>query len=285
MSNGAANAPASAARGALSTSRAALMRALAHERAKQGAPMTTTTNTETTTTTTSKAKVADRYAALAAHAAALPGIAFTPAKRPTAKDCADLSEMIAKYEAGLAEVIEMAAAAPVVEAAPVAPRAALVEALATLDAVDGGTSAAVLTAPATERDEARSKFFNATKATKAHAYALLAAATGDGDRRALLRAKLAELPEAIRAGACKIAMTLVVAGGSMHDDLKAVHDEQPAVEVKRGRTGGSRNEWTISVYKTETAYVRLPVDMRCKEVTVKRAVIDGVEVLVVVPHK
>jgi len=176
----------------------------------------------------------------------------------------------------------MAKAAPVAEAAP---RSALVEALATLDAVDGGTSAAVLTAPANERDEARAKFFGAKKATKAHGFALLAAATADGDRRSLLRAKLADLPEEIRAGACKIAMTLVVAGGSMHDDLKAVHDEQPAVEVKRGRTGGSRNEWTISVYKTETAYVRLPVDMRCKEVTVKRAVIDGVEVLVVVPHK
>jgi hypothetical protein len=197
--------------------------------------MMTTNNTETTTTTASKTKVADRYHALVMHAYTLPEFTFTKTKKPTAKDCDELSEAIAKYEAGLAGVIEMAKAAPVAEAAP---RSALVEALATLDAVDGGTSAAVLTAPANERDEARAKFFGAKKATKAHAYALLAAATGDGDRRALLRAKLAELPEAIRAGACRIATTLVVAGGSMHDDLKAVHDEQPAPTTA---TGGGRS--------------------------------------------
>jgi hypothetical protein len=222
--------------------------------------MTTTNNTGTTTTTASKAKVTDRYHALVMHAYTLPEFTFTKAKKPTSKDCDELSEAIARYEAGLAEVIEMATAAPVVEAAPVAPRAALVEALATLDAVDGGTSAATLTAPTTERDEARSKFFNATKATKAHAYALLAAATGDGDRRAMLRAKLAELPEAIRAGACRIATTLVVAGGSMHDDLKAVHDEQPSTSTSTRRTSSSADR-TCNVSRSNgrrLVYVHLP---------------------------
>lgn len=209
--------------------------------------MTTTTNTETTTTTASKTKVADRYHALVMHAYTLPEFTFTKSKKPTSKDCDELSEAIAKYEAGLAEVIEMSKAAPVVEAAPVAPRAALVDALATLDAVDGGASAAVLTAPQTARDEARAKFFGATKATKAHAYALLAAATGDGDRRALLRSKLAELPEAVRAGACRIAMTLVVSGGSMHDDLKALHDEQRSFASSSSSRSSSRDNGTIKV--------------------------------------
>jgi hypothetical protein len=195
----------------------------------------------TTTTTTAKNKVSDRYAALAAHANLLPGFSFATAKRPTAKDCDELSEAIAKHEAGLAEVIEMATAAPVVEAAPVAPRAALVEALATLDAVDGGTSAAVLTAPAkdrarieqekkeAEREEAHAKFYDATKATSAHAYALMSAGTKDGNRLENMRARLETFPEAIRQGACKLAMSKVGSSSvDFRDDLKKLHDESPA---------------------------------------------------------
>jgi len=203
--------------------------------------MTTTTNTETTTmTTASKAKVTDRYHALVTHAHTLPEFTFEKSKKPTSKDCDELSEAIAKYEAGLADVIEMAKAAPVVEAVPTLP-VDDVDSLA--DTVDSGTPVAA-TVPPTERDEARAKFFNATKATKAHGYRLLAAATGDGSRRDSLRAALAELPEGIRAGACKIAMSLVVAGGSMQDDLKAVHDEQPtpvATSAAGGKGGAKRD--------------------------------------------
>lgn len=239
--------------------------------------MTTTNNTETTTTTASKAKVTDRYHALVMHAYTLPEFTFTKAKKPTSKDCDELSEAIAKYEAGLAEVIEMATAAPVVEAAPVAPRAALVEALATLDAIDGGASADALTAPATERDEARAKFFGANKATKAHGYRLLAAATGDGNRRDSLRAALAELPEGIRAGACKIAMSLVVAGGSMHDDLMAVHDEQPAptTTTGSGRSLGDGERLCTVSKPGGRAVVHLTLPEQFRSVDKVRVVIAG----------
>ena len=201
---------------------------------------------------TTKTKVADRYAMLAA-AATADGLAFEVAKRPTAKDCEALSVLIDSHRADLSFVAsdEQTARMDALAAAENSPPAptpvgALVDALETLDALDGGTSAAVLrkgsaderaAAIEAKRNEARRRFETATKATTAHGYALIAAATADGDRMTNLRAKLAEMPEQVRAGACKLAADkLVQPGSAMQSDLRALFDEQPTVErAKAGR--------------------------------------------------
>lgn len=210
---------------------------------------------------TTKTKVADRYAMLAA-AATADGLAFEAAKRPTAKDCEALSVLIDSHRAGLSFVAsdEQTARMDALAAAENSPPAptpvgALVEALETLDALDGGTSAAVLRKGSAEeraaaieakRAEARRRFDTATKATTAHGYALIGAATNDGNRLDNMRAKLAELPEAVRAGACKLAATkLVQPGSQLQADLRALYDEQPKQEKikpskeKKERIGGT----------------------------------------------
>jgi hypothetical protein len=240
--------------------------------------MTTTNNTETTTATT-KTKVADRYHALVMHAYTLPEFTFTRSKKPTTKDCDELSEAIAKYEAGLADVIEMAKAAPSVEAAPVitALPSNVVDALAnpaTLDQSGADVTEKPLTSKEEQREEARAKFYNATKATKAHAYAVLAAATNDGDRRALIRAKLEELPEVIRAGTCKIAMTLVPSGSTMHEDIKFVHDEQPAGMVGPRIPGVRSLSTETSVRKNGYVHVFVGEGVDAAFV-ISKSVVDG----------
>lgn len=229
-------------------------------------------------TTKNIAKVADRYAALAAIAQTLDGVAFTPAKKPTTKDCEELSATIDAHRAALAvnvafdesddvepEAVDVFTHAAVAVAAPtpVEDRAAAIEA---------------------KRAEARRRFETATKATTAHGYALIAAATADGDRMENLRAKLAEMPEAVRAGACRLAAEkLVQPGSTMQRDLRALYDEQPIATKQTSERGvQDRNEWTVKVHK-RFAYVRLHRDMKSDKVTIKKMVVDGRVALVVFP--
>jgi hypothetical protein len=241
--------------------------------------------------TTKTTKIADRYAALAAIAQTLDGVAFTPSKKPTTKDCDDLSAMIDAHRAALAAVEDVENEAPL--ATPVG---ALVEALETLDALDGGTSAAVFrkdnvderaAAIEAKRADARRRFETATKATTAHGYALIAAATADGDRMENLRAKLVEMPEAVRAGACRLAAEkLVQPGSSMQSDLRALFNEQPVAErVKTGRGAKTIDEVKVGRIGAGAQIVIRSVDLKSKIGTmfkIERSISNGKIVITLV---
>lgn len=248
--------------------------------------------------TTKTTKIADRYAALVA-AATSDGVAFEAAKRPTSKDCEELSAKIDAHRASLAAAAEepKAKRTPDEIIASWKENAkddmtfdAVVgmvdESISAVDADDIAPTPAEERAAAIEakRVEARRRFETATRATTAHGYALIAAATADGDRMTNLRARLAEMPEAVRASACKLAAEkLVQSGSTMQKDLRSLYDEQP-IAAKGSTTRGSedRNEWTVKVHK-RFAYVRLHKDMKSEKVTIKKMVIDGRTALVVFP--
>lgn len=187
------------------------------------------------TTTKSPIKVANRYAALV-DAASEDGLSFDRAKRPTMRDCEELSALIDAHRAARkdedtrsASVDEQANEQECVANIEVEQKACISERLSSIEE---------------KRAEARRKFETATKASTAHGYALIAAASKDGDRMANMRAKLAELPEAVRAGACKLAASkLVPPGSKMQSDLRALFDEQPVAsrETKKSTDKKPKN--------------------------------------------
>ena len=182
--------------------------------------------------TTKTTKIADRYAALVAIAQTLDGVAFTAAKKPTAKDCEELSTMIDAHRSTLSVVEndDDVTSDPVDEVASMTNEDVIDDVVPT--PVD--ERAAAIEA---KRADARRRFETATKATTAHGYALISAATNDGDRMNNMRIKLAEMPEGIRAQACRLAADkLVQPGSSIHEALRALYNEQPVTErVKTGR--------------------------------------------------
>lgn len=216
--------------------------------------------------TTKTTKIADRYAALVLVAKS-EGVKFDEAKRPVKFDCDELSAAIDAHRAALAVTVafdegddegeDASDAVADVAPTPAEERAAAIEA---------------------KRADARRRFETATKATTAHGYALIAAATADGDRMMNLRAKLAEMPEAVRAGACRLAAEkLVQPGSTMQRDLRVLHDEQPATERKA--TGGrsvANGERLCTVSKPGgRAVLHLTLPEAFRAVDKVRVVVDG----------
>lgn len=221
--------------------------------------------------TTKTTKIADRYAALAAIAQTLDGVAFTPAKKPTTKDCEELSTMIEAHRSALA-VVENDD--DVTSDAVDKPASTMSE-----DVVDdvlltsADERAAAIEA---KRADARRRFETATKATAAHGYALISAATCDGSRMDNMRAKLAEFPEAVRAGACRLAAEkLVQPGSKIQGDLRALYNEQPiaakVATAKRTSVSGSKElkVWRSKSGSSATISISLPESFKgCEHVVV-----------------
>lgn len=226
-------------------------------------------------TTTKTTKIADRYAALASIAQTLDGVAFTPAKKPTAKDCEELSAMIDAHRAALAVTAAVDESGDEDSDAPeaIAPKT---EAAAAVD-----ERAAAIDA---KRAEARRRFETATKATTAHGYALIAAATADGNRMENLRAKLAEMPEAVRAGACRLAAEkLVQPGSTMQTDLRALYDEQPKQE--RLKVGGAKRSLADETAVRKNGYAHIFVGEGVDATfSVVRTVVNGKIVFTLTQH-
>ena len=228
---------------------------------------------------TTKTKVADRYAALAAIAQTLDGVAFTPSKKPTTKDCEELSAIIDAHRSTLAIVVldDDVTSDAVDEVASMTNEDVLDYVAPT--SVD--ERAAAIEA---KRADARRRFETATKATTAHGYALISAATNDGDRMSNMRAKLAEMPEGIRAQACKLAADkLVQPGSSIHEALRALYSEQPKQE--RAKAGGVKRSLADETAVRKNGYAHIFVGEGVDATfSVVRTIVNGKIVFTITQH-
>lgn len=248
----------------------------------------TTSNEQASTSTSAPRKIAARYAALVDVANKIPGVEFEPVKRPTAKDCEELAEFIEREKQSLASRVEVAAEDARAEKATVLEpqaNAALDDNKVTVSVDASGKvldayKALVEKQAKVERlrREAHKAFFSAEKATSGHAHALLRhAAEGGADRVGAMRSFLAQLPECIRAETCRIAFKRIVQSGPLHDEIKALCDEQPATDRNKTRTRGAADASRVcNVSKSNgrsLVYLALPTSLQgCEKV---RVVVDG----------